>query len=831
MRFFVPTLAATALTFVGVGAEAAPVKPKAPAARSVQPASTARLTGITVVPRAVTLDGPRAEQGLIVTGSYTDGTIRDLTEKAQFQVSAPRIAALRKDVSRRTVRPVGDGPATVTVHVPGAAPASVSVQVRNIGVRVPVSFRNEVIPALTKAGCSTGTCHGTPTGKGGFRLSLQGYHPEMDFQTLAREGGGRRVNPADPGASLILTKPMMRVPHRGGKRLSPDMPEFAVLTRWIAEGAKDDAPGTPTLVKVEILPGRRSLKLPASKQQIAAMAHFSDGSVRDVTHLAKLTTSDDEIATVTREGQVEASKRGDLAVLVRYQDALESLRLTFLKDVPGFVWNKPPEQNYIDKHVFDRLKLFQIPASELSTDTEFLRRAYLDTIGKLPTGQEVKAFQNDPAPNKRAKLIDELVARPEFADFWALKWADVLHVKDETLKERGARAYHAWLRESIATNKPMDQFAREILTASGPTFTNAPANYFRAVDEPQVLSEMTAQVFMGVRMGCAKCHNHPFERWTQDEYYQFAAFFSQVQRKSGTVKEEETVSLNPHGEVTHLRTGQVMRPKLLGAEFAQVEKGADRRPALANWLTTKENPFFAKAMANRVWANLLGRGIVEPIDDFRDSNPPLNEALLDAMSKDFAEHNFDLKYLVRTIMNSRTYQLTSRTLPLNADDSLYFSHAVTRMLQAEVLADAVSQITGVPDEFPGYPAETRAVQLAGTKARTPFLKTFGRPDRNLPCECEREKDPNLFQALALISGRDVHGKLKHESGRIAQLARSQPNDSAVVDELYLSALSRQPSAKEKREWLSYLGKAPDRQQALEDLGWVLMNSKEFLFRH
>jgi uncharacterized protein DUF1549/uncharacterized protein DUF1553 len=802
---------------------------KKPAAGQVQPA--AKLASISVVPSSVKLVGKSAEQGLIVTGTYSDGSVRDLTTAAQYRVSNPAVAALAVDESRRVIRPRGDGTASITVTAVGAAPVNVPVAVEKAGDLAPVSFRNEVVPALTKAGCNQGTCHGTPTGKGGFRLSLQGYNPEMDYQTLVSEGAGRRVNKAEPGRSLLLLKPMVELPHAGGKRLSPEMPEFQVLSRWIAEGAQDDTPETPKFTKLEILPGKRTLMLPGAKQQIAAVAHFSDGTVRDVTSLAKLTTSDDEAATITREGLVEADKRGDIAVVVRYQDALQTVRLTFLQNVPGFKWNDPPEANLVDKHVFDRLRLFQIPASELSSDTEFLRRAYLDALGVLPTPDEVRAFMKDTAPDKRARLIDALTERPEFADFWALKWADILRIQDETMKDQGARAFHKWVRDSLAANKPMDRFVREIVTASGPTFQNAPANFFRAIDDPAEQSESVAQLFLGVRMLCAKCHNHPFERWTQDEYYQLAAFFSQVRGQRGPSKDEMTIQLDPNGQVTHLRTGKVMQPKLLGADFPEIEKNQDRRQSLAEWMTRKDNPFFAKVMVNRVWANLLGRGIVEPVDDFRESNPPVNEPLLEALAKDFADHSFDLRHLVRRIMNSRTYQLSAHPLPLNKDDQTYFSHALPRIMAAEQLLDAISQVTGMPEDFPGYPKGTRAVQLAGTKARTPFLKTFGRPDRNLTCECEREKDPTLLQALTLISGRNVHGKLRSESGRIATLAKSQKPNEEVLEELYLASLSRLPSDREKKGWLAHFAKSGDRQQALEDLGWVLINSKEFLFRH
>jgi hypothetical protein len=826
---FLGGVVAVSLLAAAAGPAAAQQQRRAPAAAA--PNRAPALRSISVLPERVVLQGSRSEQTLIVTGEYSDGSLRDLSDAATYRVQDGKVARVELDETRQVLRPAQSGDTRLTVTVRGARAVTVPVEVRGADQAPPVSFQHEVVPALTKAGCSMGTCHGTPTGKGGFRLSLQGYAPELDYEAIAREGGARRVNAADPGRSLLLLKPMAMVSHAGGKRLYENMPEFEVLTRWIAEGVRSDPPDVPKVTRVEILPGRRLLMLPGVRQQVAAIAHFSDGTSRDVTSIATLSTTDDTVATVTREGLVEGTKRGDVAIIVRYQEHLESLRLTFLQEVPGFQWPETPEYNYIDRHVFERLKLFQIPVSGLASDREFLRRAYLDTLGLLPTPDEVRAFLADPAPDKRARLVDRLLERPEFADFWALKWADVLRIQDEKLKGQGARAYHNWVRESIAANKPMDQFVREIVTATGPTFESAPANFFRVLGSTDELGEATAQLFLGVRMSCAKCHNHPFERWTQDEYYQFAAFFAQVERKEGPQKEELTIRLKPEGEVTHLRTGEVMQPRLLGDAFVQMAKEDDRRQALAEWMTRKDNPFFARALANRIWANLIGRGIVEPIDDFRESNPSVNEGLLEALTDDLANSSFDLRHLVRVIMSSRTYQLSAQPKPLNKDDNTYFSHAVTRILSAEQLADAVSQVLGVPDRYEGYPEGTRAAQLAGTTVRTQFLKTFGRPDRNLTCECEREKEPTLFQALSLISGREVHAKVRSDTGRLAILAASDRPVEEIVEELYLSALARPPSKGEMERWKEHLSGADRRREALEDLGWVLINSKEFLFRY
>jgi hypothetical protein len=809
-----------------------------------------RLLEIRLAPEAVSLAGRRAQQVLLVTGRYSDGNVRDLTAQARLAIADPGVAVVKGN----TIRPAGNGATRVTASVAGAPPASVAVTVRDAMAEAPVSFRDDVIPALTRLGCNQGACHGTPNGKSGFRLSLQGYAPEFDYAQLVLQGNGRRANRSDPGGSLMLLKPMAKLPHGGGKRLSPEFHEFDILTRWIAEGLRDDPPDRPSLERLEVTPAKRVLLGPARSQLLLVQATFSDGSRRDVTSLTRFSSSDDGIATVSRDGLVEAQRRGEVAILCRYQHLVQTVRLTFVVDVPGFAWISPPEYNAIDRDVFSKLRLLQIPPSDLCSDEEFIRRVYLDGIGVLPTPDEVRKFLGEcaaerksapsgeprsaqhsapnthhPSPNTRQRLIDQVLQRPEFADFWALKWADVLRVSETTLQEEGVRKYHGWIRDSIAADKPMDQFVRELLTADGRGTDNPPANFYRAVTEPQNWMEVTSQVFMGVRVSCARCHNHPFDRWTQDEYYELAAFFSQVRsREHG--RRDQAISLDPSGEVVQPRTGKIMKPKLLGGDFPSIPGDADRRTYLARWLTAPDNPFFARALANRVWFHVVGRGIVEPVDDFRDSNPPANDALLATLAKEFIHGGFRLRPLVRFIMNSRAYQLSARPTKLNAEDGLYFSHAVTRLLTAEQLLDAISSVTGVPEDFQGFPSGTRAAQLPGSRVGSPFLKVFGRPDRNLSCECERERDPNLFQALQLITGRGLHARLKSESGRIAALARSSSPPDEIIDELYLAALTRSPTAVERQAARRHLERG-DRRAALEDLGWVLVNAKEFLFRH
>lgn len=808
------------------------------AALSIYPAAAAQpaaVASIEVQPQKVELSGPRSEQGVLVTAVLADGRRIDATGAAKISVTG-NAAVLQNAGFRRVLRPKAAGDSTLVVQH-GGHTARVPVAVLNLEESRPVSFIHEVVPALTKAGCNQGLCHGTPTGKGGFRLSLQGYAPELDYKSLVVEGGSRRVNKADPGRSLLLLKPMVEVPHAGGQRLTPDMPEYEVLTRWISEGARMDPPGGASLKSVTLLPGPRRLKLPdAARQRMVVMAEFSDGSRRDVTSLAKLTTSDEESTLVTRDGMVTGSRRGDVAIIARYGEQIESLRLTYLKDVPGFKWSQVAEQNFVDRDVFNKLRLMQIPISGLSDDTEFIRRAYIDAIGLLPTAEETRAFLADTGANKRAALIDQITARPEFAEHWALKWADVLRVADESLSAEGARAYHSWIRDNLARNRPFGEVVQDLLTSRGMSSENPAVNFFRAISNPDdnvqpatVWSEGLSQLFLGVRLTCARCHNHPFERWTQDDYYSLAAFFAPVRLK-GDPKKAQNLLFDRRGKVEHLRTGAVMKPKLLGGPVAEVKPGEDPRPVLAAWLTARENPFFARSVVNRVWANLLGRGLVEPIDDFRDSNPAVNEELLDSLAAHFARSNFDFRDLVRTIMKSRTYQTTSMPEALNESDDRYFSHSIPRLLTAEQLSDAIGQITGVWESYEGYPENTRAMQVAGTAARTDFLKTFGRPDRNLTCECEREKTPTLFQAMALISGRATNRRITSDGGRLAALAASKKSDEEIIDELYLAAHSRRPSPREKSAWLKQFARAGGRRAATEDLGWVLINSKEFLFR-
>jgi hypothetical protein len=691
---------------------------------------------------------------------------------------------------------------------------------------------------MNVGGCNMGACHGTPSGKNGFRLSLRGFDPALDYVQLTRDVFGRRSDRLNPEASLILQKGLGRVPHEGGVRFTAGSVAVRSLTDWLAEGLQNDPADLPPLKNIEVAPGSRVLRDGAKWQQLAVTANFADGKSEDVTRLTCFSSSDTAVADVGVNGLVEFKQPGEVAILCRYLDEMLAVRLTYLESRPGFVWTEPPAANYVDKHVFAKLKMLSLPPSDLCSDADFVRRAYLDVCGMLPPPEEARAFLEDKSPDKRARLIDALLERPEYADFWTLKWSDVLRSSRKTLQLKGTHAFQDWLRDHVGRNTGIDAVVRELLTANGNTWSNPPANYYRVAKDPQNLAETTGQLFLGVRMQCAKCHNHPFERWTQDDYYSLAAFFARVKTRKdpnappmaqpNTVA--EVVFSDRAGEVTQPRTGKVMPPKFPGAGVADVT-GKDRRQVFADWLTSPANPFFAKSVANRIWFHLMGKGIVDPVDDFRESNPACNEELLDALAKDFAAHGFDQKYLIRTVMNSRTYQLTAQANEFNKDDNRYFSHAVTKLLTAEQLLDALCDVSGVPEKFAGLPAGTRAIQLPDGEVNHPFLKTFGQPARELACECERESDSNLAQALQLINGPTINEKLRNPGNRLGKLLEAKKSDLDVLNDLYLTTLSRTPLPGEVNASLAHVAKATDKRKGWEDVLWALLNTREFLFRH
>jgi hypothetical protein len=789
--------------------------------------------GLNVQPAAITLTGARAFQQLVVTGRYPDGSVRDLTPFCELSCEGDAA-----DIdSSGFVQAKKNGACAVQVRA-GSQSVRVPVEVKGCEVVRPVAFRHEVIAALNVGGCNQGACHGTPSGKNGFKLSLRGFDPAADYLQLTRDVLGRRTDRLHPEASLILQKALGQVPHEGGQRFLPQSVPARVLRGWLAEGLRNDPVDLPALRSIEILPGGRLQLSPARWQQLSVLGHTSDGSVRDVTRLTVFSSSDPAVAEVTSSGLVEFKQAGEVAILCRYLMELQTIRLTYLEPRKGFVWPNPPENNYVDRHVFAKLKMLSLTPSELCTDAEFIRRANLDLCGTLPTPEQVRVFLASKDPNKRTALIDDLLDRPEYADFWTLKWSDVLRSSRKTLQVKGTHVFREWLRDHLVRNTPFDVLTRELLTASGSTFRNPPAGYYRIGRDPQNLAETTAQLFLGVRMQCARCHNHPFERWSQDDYYSMAAFFARVGRKPdaeepGAPPQQggEIIFDQRAGEVSQPRSGQVMAPRLLGSKAPVIPPGKDRRAVLAEELTRVDNRFFARSTVNRIWYHLLGKGIVDPVDDFRDSNPSANDELLDALAKDFVAHKYDVKSLIKVIMTSRTYQLSAQANEYNRDDSKYFSHAVTRLLTAEQLLDAICTVTEVPEKFPGLPLGTRAIQLPDGEVNHPFLKTFGQPARELACECERESDSNLAQALQLINGPTVNDKVRKADNRVGRLLAKKVSDREMLDELYLSTLSRLPTPEDVQVALDHVAKAADRRKGWEDLHWALLNTKEFLFRH
>lgn len=789
--------------------------------------SAAALARIEIQPAQIRLGSRREQAIVLVTGHYDDGSVVDLTSEARIESADPSIAALRGIA----VAPTGNGETELQVSV-GDHRATVPVVVEGFETVAPISFRTETVAALTRHGCNSGGCHGAPSGKGGFQLSLQAYDHAMDERTLTRGEEGRRTNSIEPGQSLLLLKPTMVVFHQGGLQLRSTDYAYEVLRQWIAEGCTVDGAEGKRCVRLELLPASgRVLRHPHLRQQIVARAHFENGAVRDVTRLTKFSTSDEQIASVTDGGVLVGHRRGQVAVMARYLDQLVSCQFTLVEDVEGFRWPDPPANNYIDELVYEKLRQLQYEPSALCSDNDFVRRVYLDVIGALPSIEEQEAFLADRSPDRRERLIDDLLERPEYAQFWALKWGDLLRLQKNDLKEAGVHKFHQWLVDAFEQNMPLDQFARELLTAEGSTYDHPAANYYRGCDTPIDAAETTAQLFLGSRIQCAKCHNHPFENWTQDNFYGLTAFFSRVSRKPGTRLEEEIVYVARAGEAHQPRTGQTMKPWVPGGGDSVGADSADRRRNFAQWLTAPENPFFARVAVNRIWAEVMGQGIVDPVDDFRQSNPPSIPALLDRLADDFVQHGYDQKHTLRTILGSRVYQLSSEATLLNKEDTRFFSHAKMRMLSAEQLLDAICQVTQVAETFPGMPLGTRATEIPSPDFNHEFLDTFGRPARNTACECERATSSTLAQVIELFNGTLVQQKLTDKQNRFHRMLAEGKPPSEVVNVLYRAAVCRPPTEAELQQALDFIAASESPAQRMEDLCWALFNTDEFLTQH
>ncbi len=697
------------------------------------------------------------------------------------------------------------------------------------------SFRNHVLPVLTKTGCNSGACHGALAGKNGFKLTLRGYDPDTDYAVLTRQAAGRRVSLIEPAHSLLLLKPTLTIPHGGGKRFEVDSLEYKVLSEWIAAGAPAPSEDDPVIQRLEVTPDARMLRAGA-EQQLTVRAKFSDGRTEDVTRWAKFSSSDDGVASVDEDGLVKVQGSGEAAISIWYLSRVASARMSvpFPHQIDEKIFAQARRNNFVDELVLQKLKTLNIAPSHTATDSEFVRRAFLDAIGTLPTTDEVKRFLADQSPNKRAILIDALLERPEFVDYWSYKWSDLLLVSSRKLQTKTLLSFNNWIRDSVRANKPWDQFARELVVSSGTSQSNGAVNYYVIHRSPIDRAENFTVAFLGIRMTCARCHNHPLEKWTQKEYYGFANLFTRVGVKAGVAPGDSTVYTMPAGDINHPRLGKPMEPRPLDGAPLTIDAAKDRREHLAEWLTSGDNPYFTRMVVNRVWKNFMGRGLVEPVDDMRATNPASNEDLMKTLVQDFVKHRFDLKHLMRTVMNSATYQLSSATNETNLKDDKFYSHFIARRLPAEVILDGLSQVTGVPTKFDGYPPGTRSLQLPDSRVDSYFLTVFGRPERLITSEAERQQDPSLTQALHIINGKTINEKLRAPDNALGGFVKQNASDQEVVEWMYLAAYSRFPTPEEKARLVAAMSKesgGDTRRQLIEDIAWAILTGREFLFNH
>ncbi len=708
----------------------------------------------------------------------------------------------------------------------------------------PLSFSNDIMPLLSKAGCNSGACHGAASGKKGFKLSLRGYDPAPDYLALTRGTLGRRIDLTNPDQSLLLLKATGQVQHEGGKRFDVTSIYAGLLRRWMAEGLKSDIDTAPKLTGLEQLPKFQTFTSPNQTLQLKVTARFSDGSSRDVTADTRFASSNENTAAPDEAGLLRMDRKGEAAITARYGSMIAVSHVVVLKRDPSFVWTPPPENNFIDKHVFAKLKAMETLPAELTTDEEFLRRVYYDVIGLPPNPDEIRRFLEDTRTDKRARVIDDLLERPEHAEVWAAKWAELLKLRFDLMRDKGTWGMYRWIRDSVAANKPFDKFVRELIAAEGSYADNPPANFYRVFNNPEEAAEATTQVFLGIRLLCAKCHDHPFEKWVQKDYYGMSAFFSQVNRKESGKREDQVVfRTDAAPQSRHPNTGETLKPKLLDAEVLALASDQDARSNLAQWMTRKDNPFLARATVNRLWSHLFGKGIIDPVDDIRSSNPPSNPELLDALTKEFLDRDFDVRHILRAILNSRTYQLSARTNRSNAEDTTNFSHAVPRRLTAEQLLDTLSQVTGIPENYAARHVgagtvalpvgPVRAAQVPDSQLTAEVLELFGRPKGESTCACERHQEASMTQALHLINGKSVHRRLNDPNGRLAKLVATKDiTDDRIIEDVYLLALGRLPKPAEREIFRKhFLEKTDKKLEAAQDLMWVLFNTKEFLFNH
>ena len=788
--------------------------------------------GLVVQPASIQLSADAPRQRIIVS-TDREGRRVDLTRDASFASANPDVATIDPG---GLIHAVSAGETMVTVSV-GEEQAQVAVAVGSMEP-LPIDFQRDVQPLFTRLACNAGACHGKQRGQNGFQLSLLGFDSDFDHAALVKEARGRRISFSKPEDSLLLRKPAGLAPHGGGVRMPVGSEYYEMLHKWIEAGAPRNAPDAPQLVSVSVLPAER-IMYADELQQLIVTAAYSDGSTRDVTSLATYQSNESATASVDDNGLITAGTVvGEAAVMARYMDkfALCRVSLPLSGDVPDELYAQLPRRNFIDDRVWDTLQRLKLTPSEPAPDHKFLRRAYIDILGRVPTVEEARTFLDDTSADKRDRLVDTLLDRPEYAEHWANKWADLLRPNPYRVGIKATLNYDAWIRDSFRTNKPYDQFVRELITASGSTFRDGNATLFRDRRSPDEIATIASQLFLGIRLECAKCHHHPFEVYGQEDFYSFAAYFAEVGRKGTGLSppisgSEEFVFAAGKGSVTHPLTGETMQPAPLFGEAPDVSETSDPRAALAAWITSPENHYFAKTMANRVWADLMGVGLVEPVDDLRATNPPTNGPLLDALAADFRDHGYDIKHLIRTIATSYVYGLSSLPSERNVVDTRNYSRHYRQRLRAEVLLDSVCQITGVPESFAAMPPDASAKEIWTHRVSSLFLDAFGRPDPNQDPPCERVSDPTVVQVLHLMNSEGVYNKVTSDSGSAAQWAASDLTPAEIVKNIYLSVYSRLPDEEELNIGVGlYETEEGNRRQATEDLLWALLNTPEFVFK-
>ncbi len=808
------------------GVQLFPHSPRELALREI--AEDKELVELSIHPTQISLSTKEDFNSFIIVAKYGDDVTRDVTRESTLSLSNENVVRMENN----TIHPVKDGNSTLTVTFQNRK-VELPITVKDAVEERPISFNLDVMPVFLKAGCNTGSCHGSARGQDRFMLSLFGYDAKGDHFRITREQGTRRINLAIPEESMLVEKAIAAVPHTGGKLFEKNSEHWKTLVGWLRRGAPQDPESIAKPTDLELLPKSLLLEGQGATQQMTAIAHYSDGTTRDVTSLSVFQSNNDVSARVDDQGLITAEKRGEAFITARFDVFTKGTQVIVIPE--DLQYEKPvlPQNNYIDQLVYDKLHKLRIYPSDLCSDEVFLRRVYLDVIGAVPEVETISEFIADKTPNKRERAVDDLLSRKEFTEMWVMKFAELLQIRTDDnngVSYKSTLLYFNWIKDRIANNVPMDQIVRDLLTAKGGTFVSPATNYYQIERDNLKITENVAQVFMGMRIQCAQCHDHPFDQWTQDDYYSFASFFSQVGRKRAADPRESVIYNRNSGEINHPVHKKPMPPKFLGGETPEIKKGTDRREVLADWLASPENPFFARNLANIVWSHFFGQGIIEPVDDVRISNPPSNPELLDQLASRFTEYQYDFRKLVRDVCTSRIYQLSTRTNPSNEDDLRNFARAQLRRMRAEVLLDVISQVTKTKNKFQGLPLGARALQIADGRFSNYFLTTFGRATRETVCSCEVVMEPNLSQALHLLNG-DVTNK-RITQGRIVQTMLKEGKDpEKVIDDLYLRCYSRKPRADEKANLLASLDGEDSVESALNDVFWALLNSKEFIFNH